>query len=115
VWYLSWNIFFRNRILKDRLEFMKLLEMYFILRILLSWAILYAVLLQTAKQLLYRLVTVCSQSWVEVGVKSKDVHPVERSVFLGMAEHTERLAALGITEESSCCRYTLCQVFVIVN
>jgi hypothetical protein len=85
------------------------------LRILLSWAILYAVLLQTTKQLLYRLVTVCSQSWGEVGVKFKDVHPVERIVFWVMAEHTERLAALGITEESSSCRYTLCQGFVIVS
>jgi hypothetical protein len=50
VWCLSWNIFFRNRILEDHLEFVKLLEIHFRLRILLSLAILYAVLLQTTKQ-----------------------------------------------------------------
>jgi hypothetical protein len=40
---------------------------------------------------------------------------VVRIVLWVMAEDTERLAALGITEESSCCRATLCQVFVIVS
>jgi hypothetical protein len=67
------------------------------------------------KTMLYRLVTICSQSCGEVGVTYKDVHPVERIVFLVIAEHTERLATLGLTEESSSCRYTLCQVFLIVS
>jgi hypothetical protein len=63
----------------------------------------------------YKLVTCCLQSWGDVGVICKDVHPVERIVFWVMAEHTERPAALGITEKSSCCRYTLFQALLYVN
>jgi hypothetical protein len=65
--------------------------------------------------MLYKLLTFCSQSWGEVSVISKDVRPMERIVFWVMAEHTERPVSLGITDESSCCWYTLCQVLVIVN
>jgi hypothetical protein len=41
-WCVSWIIFFKSRILKEHLELVKLLEMHFRLRFLLSWATLYA-------------------------------------------------------------------------
>jgi hypothetical protein len=115
-WCLSWNIFFRNWILEDHLEFVKLLEIHFRLRILLSWAIPYAVLLQTTKQLLYRLVTVWSLAVLGRGrCKIQGCPPRGEICFLSDGKADRKTYCPWYNWVVLMLRYTLCQVFVIVR